>query len=204
MVTLQIDAPKGVRLTPPRTADLLTKCNIAAGRSLRRAVKDNFMGLGGRSFYGTAARRTNLTRADAEGAEIDITQRGVHLQWKGGTVKPTGKPSEVTGQPTKNLLIPVGNSALKGRTGNTTLGDLNLPKERVHVVKAKNGKRYLIADAASSGKRKAGNRNGVMLGALVPQVTIPPHPNVLPDAAEQRRAIVFGAKQALESIKWFN
>lgn len=208
MITLQIDVPKAVTLTPPQPAVLLARCNVSAGRSLVRAVKDNFVGLGGRSFYGTAARRTTLAKADAEGAEIAIAQTGVNLQWRGGTVKPTGKPSEVTGKPTKNLLVPVGNSELKKKRGVTTLGDLKLPKESVHVVKAKNGKVYLIADPPSQklrrGKRGAArNKNGVMLGRLVKQVTIPAHPEVLPDAAERRRAIAYGARQALEAVKWF-
>lgn len=208
MITLHIEVPKDVKLTPPPPAALMEKCNIAAGRSLVKAVKDNFVGLGGRYFWGTAARRTTLAKADAESAEITIAQRGVHLQWQGGTVRPTGNTSEVTGKPTKNLLIPVGNSPLKGKKTPLTLGDLSLPKESVHVVTAKNGKKYLIADPPSQklrrGKRGAArNKNGVMLGALVKQATIPAHPNVLPDAEERRRTMVYGARQALEAVKWF-
>ena len=39
-------------------------------------------------------------------ATIDITHIGGRLQWRGGTVKPSGRKSEVTGRRIKSLLIP--------------------------------------------------------------------------------------------------
>lgn len=208
MITLHIEVPKDVKLTPPPPAALMKKCNRAAGRSLVKAVKDNFKGLGGRYFWGTAARRTTLAKADAESAEINIAQRGVHLQWQGGTVRPTGNTSEVTGKPTKNLLIPVGNSPLKGKKQRLTLRELGLPPASIHIAKSKNGKVYLIAEKEKRVKRRKGvpahtRQSGILLGRLVPQATIPAHPNVLPDADERRRALAYGAQQALNSIRWF-
>lgn len=207
MVTLTFETKGKLVLSPPKPAEVQLACNRAAAEFLTAEVKQNFTSLPGRDFYADAAFATRKGKVTAEGAEVTIAQPGVHLQWKGGTVKPTGKPSEVTGMPTKNLLVPVGNSELKKKRGVTTLGDLKLPKESVHIVKAKNGKVYLIADKVKHIKRRKGvkahdRESGVMLGRLVKHVTIPPHPNVMPTEADMLTDIRTAAAQQLRSMKW--
>ena len=65
-------------------------------------------------FWGAAKRSVNPPVIRDNKATIDITHIGVRLQWLGGTVKPSGRKSEVTGRRIKSLLIPFRDSPCAG------------------------------------------------------------------------------------------
>lgn len=78
-------------------------------------------------FWGAAKRSVNPPVIRDNKATIDITHIGVRLQWLGGTVKPSGRKSEVTGRRIKSLLIPFRDSPLRRRS----LASLHIPEDEV-------------------------------------------------------------------------
>lgn len=84
-----------------------TELHQELARGVEKAVKDNFLRLGGKKFWAEAAESTHVTRHDAHGATVSITKIGVALRRWGGRVKASGETSEVTGHPIKNLSIPL-------------------------------------------------------------------------------------------------
>ncbi len=89
----------------PLTNEQKQVVNDAAAGNLMQVVRRHLRGNGGRSFWEEAASSLRTASSD-EKATLEITKRGVHLSYAGGVVKPTGNISEMTGKPTKSLLIP--------------------------------------------------------------------------------------------------
>lgn len=83
----------------------IAACNKGAANNILRLVKENFLSLGGRYYWGNAAKST-LTQADDKSASVSVYQRGVRLRWQGGTVQAGASISSHTGRPTKYLAIP--------------------------------------------------------------------------------------------------
>lgn len=168
---------------------LIKEVNRAAGTAALLAVKENFISLGGKRYYGRAARTTQVTEATEDGVTVEVMQRGIALHYFGGTVRPTGEISEVTGKPTKALLIPGPRSPQRLR--DKSLHELGYPPDRVHVIKSKNGKAYLVADAkprvklgkGEKAKKLKGKDKYIYLGALRKTATIKANPAVLPSDA---------------------
>lgn len=193
-----------------------TAANRAAANALVLAFKDNFISRGGRKYYGRAARLTTATKADPYGVAVEVHQRGIALHYHGGTVKATGRRSEVTGKPTKALLIPSKRSPLYLR--DRSLAELGIPRENVHVIKAKNGKAYLVADTARAAKAKAAGKQPmgkkgkkvkgrdrlVFLGSLRKSATIRADKSVIPSHPAMLEAVRRGAEEAIKSYQFYN
>lgn len=69
----------------------------------------------GKDYYDSAADATAMEET-AEGVSVSIAWRGIGLHWLGtqgylgGPLRPTGRTSEITGQPIQNLAIPTINA----------------------------------------------------------------------------------------------
>lgn len=182
---------------------LLKKVNMAAGDAAKLAVKDNFTLLGGRHYYGRAAKSTEVTKATEDGVTVEVYWRGIALHYFGGTVRPTGEISDVTGKSTKSLLIPGPRSPQRLRE--KSLAELGYPPDRVHVIKSKNGKAYLVADAkprvklgkGEKAKKLKGKDKYIYLGALRKTATIKANPAVLPSDATWTASLGEAVENAL-------
>lgn len=167
--------------------------NRVAG-SVRQHLLELKAATGSRKWWGKAARSVQVAPEEEEGrAVVAINHRGVHLHWKGGDVRPTGRPSEVTGKPTKSLLIPFPDSPLRQR--GISLAELGVPKESIHVIKSKKGCPILVA-----GIEKKTRTNLIWLGKLVTSAHFEPRPEVLPSEEALHAEAVEGARQALRAI----
>lgn len=167
--------------------------NRVAG-SVRQHLLELKAATGSRKWWGKAARSVQVAPEEEEGrAVVAINHRGVHLHWKGGTVRPTGRPSEVTGKPTKSLLIPFPDSPLRQR--GISLAELGVPQESIHVIKSKKGCPILVA-----GIEKKTRTNLIWLGKLVKSAHFEPRPEVLPSEEALHAEAVEGARQALSAI----
>ncbi len=108
MIRLHVDVIGLNRL--PLAPAIRTEMVADVARAARQAVRDSFQSMLDRTqsqgFWGAAKRSINPPVIRDNKATIDITHIGVRLQWLGGTVKPSGRKSEVTGRRIKSLLIP--------------------------------------------------------------------------------------------------
>lgn len=167
--------------------------NRVAG-SVRRHLLELKAATGSRKWWGKAARSVQVAPEEEEGrAVVAINHRGVRLQWKGGEVRPTGRPSEVTGKPTKSLLIPFADSPLRKR--GISLAELRVPKESIHVIRSKKGCPILVA-----GIEKKRRTNLIWLGKLVKSAHFDARPEVLPSEEALHAEAEEGARQALRAI----
>ncbi len=111
---------------------------------------------------------------------------------KGGTVRPTGRISDVTGKPTRSLLIPFDDSPL--RKTRQTLKEWAGTKQ-IRVIKSRNGCPILIAT-----EEKKTRTNITWLGKLVKQAHHKPRPEVMPDSDTLSAALAQGAKQSVKHL----
>ncbi|MES2705121.1 MAG: hypothetical protein V4726_00830 [Verrucomicrobiota bacterium] len=89
-----------------------------------KAVKDHLTNthaarpnrLGGVSTgYWKSVIESTTSESDGGGATVTLKHKGVRMKYYGGIIRPSGRPSEVTGKPIRNLTIPV-TAAAHGRT----------------------------------------------------------------------------------------
>ena len=208
MLTLSYTAAAPLRLERLDPARVQLAVNRAAGDGMVLALKEHFAALPGRAFWGDAAKATDVLHATAQEAVVAVGQRGVALQVFGGTVEAAGNVSEMTGKPTRALLIPSKTSPLYLRR--RPLHELGIEKERIHIIRSKNKKAYLVADTVKRVKLKPGEKNGrrrtkdkqtfIFLGSLRRKATIPPHPQNLPTAAEQTKVLERAAEQTMKGL----
>lgn len=190
--------------------------NYSVATALRNEVRENFRTLGGRRFWQDAARQTARGPVTADGASVEVYWVGVALHYRGGTVKATGRRSDVTGKATKSLLIPSRYSPLRQRR--VSLSALGIPRENIHVIKSKNGKAYLVADTARAAKAKAagtqlkgkkgkkvkGRDRLVFLGSLRKSATIRANSRVMPTPASMMAAAKEAAINRLAALNYYN
>lgn len=125
-------------------------------QGVEAAVSDHLLGLNSRSpntsFYGRAARSTQVTADDGQGL-VSITHRGLALRYYGGRVLPVN---------VKNLAIPSEDVPLagnEGRKGPREMGVLAYIPARGLDVSATTG--YLVEGeevTIKRGKNKGGKR----------------------------------------------
>lgn len=160
-------------------------------------VKANFTQLaarsGSRSFWHGADALTRVAGEEDGRTVVTVSQRGVRLHWKGGDVRPTGRPSAVTGKPTRSLLIPFADSPLRKQS--ISLAELGVPKESIHVIKSKRGCPILVA-----GKEEETRTNLIWLGKLVKRAHFEPRPEVLPSGEMLQRAALTGGIAKVQDI----
>lgn len=200
MIRLHVDVIGLNRL--PLAPAIRTEMAADVARAARQAVRDSFQRMVDRTqsqgFWGAAKRSVNSPVIQDNKATIDITHIGVRLQWLGGTVRPTGRKSEVTGRPIKSLLIPFKDSPLRRRS----LASLHLPEEEVMVLgNVETGSAIL----ARVKQRKRRNQDGhyqdvTPLGALVKSATIPAHPEVMPSHEQMREYAVRAATLVMDRL----
>ncbi len=150
---------------------------------LCRTIAEHLEAKPGRKYWKDAANATEAA-TDANGTTVSINQRGVRLHFYGGTVRPSGRISNVTGKPIKRLLIPTEDSPL--RKTRSELYELGLDPESVHVAGGR-----LIADMGGV---------PVVLGLLARQTVHEPDPSVLPTTAEMEQALHDGAAKSLRLL----
>ena len=200
MIRLHVDVIGLNRL--PLAPAIRTEMVADVARAARQAVRDSFQDMLDRTqsqrFWGAAKRSVNPPVIRDNKATIDITHIGVRLQWLGGTVKPSGRKSEVTGRRIKSLLIPFKDSPLRRRS----LASLNIPEEEVMVLGDVDTGSAILARVK---QRKRRNKDGhyqdvTPLGALVKSATIPAHPEVMPSRERMRKNAVHAATLVLNRL----
>lgn len=155
----------------------------SAAGELQKLMAAHLDARGGRSYWHEAAKHVE-TSANEAGAVVSINHRGVRLHFYGGTVKPTGRISNVTGKPIKRLLIPGENSPL--RKANVELYELGLDRDAVRIEEGK-----LMADIGGV---------PVELGVLAKKAEHDPDPTVLPKPEQMAEALHTGAAKALQRL----
>lgn len=200
MIRLHVDVIGLQRL--PLAPSIRAEMVADVARAARQAVRDSFQTMIDRTqsqgFWGKAKQSINPPVIRDNKATIDITHTGVRLQWLGGTVRPTGRKSEVTGRPIRSLLIPFKDSPLRRRS----LASLHLPEEEVMVLGDVDTGNAILARVR---QRKRRNRDGhyqdvTPLGALVKSATIPAHPEVMPSREQMRKYAVRAATLVLNRL----
>ncbi len=176
-------------ITPEQKEDIL---HAAAGR-VRSLMESHFDGLPSRRFWKEAADSIHVEPEKNGTLNINIFKRGVHLRYAGGTVKPSGKISELTGKPIKSLLIPGRRTAM--HTQGLDLYDVVKAPNRVHTIKNHAGRVYLVEDAEQPEQKMR------YLGRLVKQTTHSPDPSVLPSMQDMQEAAAKGANFILKNIE---
>lgn len=176
-------------VTPKQKEEILYS---AAGR-VRSLVEDHFDGLPSRRFWKEAADSVQVEPGSNGTVNINIYKRGVHLRYAGGTVKPSGQISELTGRPIRSLLIPGPRTAM--RTQGLDLYDVVKDPRRVHTIKNHAGRVYLVEDAEQEGQKMR------YLGRLVKQTTHSPDPTVLPSEQDMQEAAAAGANFILKDLE---
>ena len=99
-----------------------------------------------RNFYARAADAV-VSEPVSHGAMITIPHTGLALRYYGGTVRPSGRVSLVTGRPIKRLAIPIKGRGAEGR----------LPKDfkGLFVVASKRSGKAVLAGRGPSGLVRA-------------------------------------------------
>lgn len=181
-------------IAPQQRAEVL---HSAAGH-VRGTLEEHFRKLPGRKFWTDAADSVNVraqtsVRGKAK-ARVEVLKHGVALRFFGGVVKPRGNISELTGRPTKSLLIP--GKELRANGGE--LIDVVKNPKKLHVIKTKEGKVLLVEDIPGKKGKEAEVR---IHGQLVKRTVHKPNPRVLPTVAQMQAAARTGAEFHLRTIK---
>lgn len=190
---LKITIRSGLRslrsVTPEQKEEVLYS---AAGR-VRSLVEDHFRARPSRRFWKEAADSVKVEPGKNGTVNINIYKHGVHLRYAGGTVKPSGQISDLTGRPIRSLLIPGPRTAM--RTQGLDLYDVVKDPRRVHTIKNHAGRVYLVEDAEQEGQKMR------YLGRLVKRTTHNPDPTVMPTELAMREAARAGAEHVLKNLE---
>lgn len=162
--------------------------NAAAGNSVRNTVREHLIrfdaqhpnALGGKRthYYARTARNHIRFNSSEQGATIRIARRGFRYQVKGGTIRPSGRISAVTGRPITRLAIPI-DARAHGCVPSDFGGELFLLRS-----KERNGA-FLVREAGK-GKR----RSLEFLYVLKHSVSKGPTPGVMPARREVLDAVL--------------
>ena len=190
---LKITIRSGLRSLRSVTDAQKEEILYSAAGGVRSLVEGHFDGLPSRRFWKEAADSVQVEPGNNGTLSVNIYKRGVHLRYAGGTVKPSGQISELTGKPIKSLLIPGPRTAM--RTQGLDLHDVVKDPRRVHTIKNHAGRIYLVEDAEQPGQKMR------FLGRLVKQTTHSPDPTVLPSLQEMQEAAAEGANFILKYIE---
>ena len=193
-LTFKVNGLKTLGDLPPQgRADVL---NAAAGR-VRSVVEEHFDSLPSRQFWKEAADdvvvapqwTTREGKGETVRTRVEIRKRGVALRYYGGKVKARGNISELTGKPTKSILIP--GKELRANGGD--LFDIVGDPQRVHVVKTKAGRVLLVEEMGKDAPVR-------VLGQLVKSTTHKPNKKVMPTREKMETAARKGAEHILRRL----
>jgi hypothetical protein len=158
VIKIDFQADEAIRDLAGYQAALKDKTGLhkSMAQGVEAAVSDHLLGLNSRSpntsFYGRAARSTQVTADDGQGL-VSITHRGLALRYYGGRVLPVN---------VKNLAIPSDDVPLAGNEGRLRpkeMGVLAFIPKRGMDVSATTG--YLVEGEEKTitrGKNKGGKR----------------------------------------------
>ena len=181
-------------IAPQQRAEVL----YSAAGHVRGTLEEHFRKLPGRKFWSDAADSVNVSPKASVGgkamARVEVLKHGVALRFFGGVVKPRGNISELTGRPTKSLLIP--GKDLRANGGE--LIDVVKNPKKLHVIKTKAGKVLLVEDIPGKKGKEAEVR---IHGQLVKRTVHKPNPRVLPTVEQMQAAARTGAEFHLRTIK---
>lgn len=178
-----------------RTA--IRKAGVAVSLMIQHTLRQQ-----GKDYYDAAADATTM-QEEADGVSISIAWPGIGMHWLGTQgylgrpLTATGRTSEITGKPIKNLAIPTEN-APRGHGGTRSIYSAGFRMEDLQFVPSRNGGRngnvtgvLVLKTAQSTTGQKASKKlfkNGVKTGdvlyILCREVTIPPTPGILPTLDE--------------------
>ncbi len=144
--------------------------------------------LGGKrtNFYAKAGRSVRMIVGGDHG-EVVVVARGFRYQLKGGTIRPSGCLSAITGKPIRHLVIPI-HAEAHGRTPSDNRFNGNL-----FVLRSKEKNQAYLARPKGRGKRK----ELVFLYVLKASVTKKPDPSVMPTTADLNAAVHTALKKGL-------
>ena len=141
-------------------------------RNFERLASTRHRG-GAHNYYLTAARST-MGRAEGSDAVVSIyAPAGIGLRRYGGTVKASGRISQVTGRPIRSIAIPKEGGPAEGRVPL----DMKTAGIKLRLVILKSINRACLAG------RDDGGRMTVYFW-LVGSVTFRPDPSVFPDPSD--------------------
>lgn len=200
VITVDLQADGVISMLAGYEAALLNKAQLhrEMAQGVKAKVSDHLLALNSRSpntsFYGRAARSTQVTADDAQGV-VSITHRGLALRYYGGRVLPVN---------VKNLALPsddVPYAGTEGRRPPREMGVLAYIPKRGLAVSATTGylvegEEVTIERGPNKGKtRIAPKKGGKLLYTLRAFTDHDPDPSVLPTEAE----LLSAARDAAES-----
>ena len=147
------------RALPPGLANPAA-ASLAAAGGVQRAVQENFLRRGGKSFWPQAAELTKVSPAGADGALVSVYRRGVALRLLGGRVQ---------AKPGHSMALPV-------KRGDSDLWPREIPG--LSLVRWRSG-----------GKVRAGlAKDGRLMFTFIKAATHKPDSTVLPAPAALQQA----------------
>ena len=195
MIKLNVTVTGGLTLQLGKKE--LAQVNEAIALDLQDNLRTRFEDRGGRSFWSDAARA------------VRVYKRGVRHQWLGsekalgGPLRASGRPSEVTGEPTKNLAIPTDAAPYglsiqqAGLGGSLVFVPCKGPATGVLV----GGKDVPVTRGPRKGQtRRVADPQSPIYYILMREVTIPEHPDVMPDDDEVRSVAEVAVHDALDFL----
>lgn len=157
--------PVKLNLPHPLTPQQLRSVNSTAAQAVASLIRSHLFSLPGKSFYKQAAQSISIS-SQGNSHSVSISKPGIALQFYGGTVRPSGRISPVTGRPTRALLIPL------------------VPQSEIHnlsskpfTITSRSGARLLVS-------KKSSSLSLTPLAILSKSATIKPHPNILPSQSQ--------------------
>lgn len=187
-ITLSDGATAHLQQLAKRQEDLRAQATLTLGNCVKEhlirlnARRPNALGGKRTNYWARAGRRA--TAIDPAAGTVTITRRGFRYQVKGGTIRPSGRLSLLTGKPITRLAIPI--HAKAHGMNPSELGPL-------FVLKSKAENRAYLARTTGRGK----NAKLELLFALKASVTHQPDPTLLPDARTLSQAIHTAFKKLL-------
>ena len=207
MISLNVAITGGITLKLGRKEQ--AQVNEAIALDLQDNLRTRFEDRGVRSFWADAARATVVEPDGNDRLAVRVYKRGVRHQWLGsikalgGPLRASGRPSEVTGEPTKNLAIPTeyapyGLSIQQaGLGGSLVFVPCKGPATGVLV----GGKDVPITRGPRKGQpRRVADPQSPIFYILMREVTIPEHPDVMPDEDEVRSVAEEAVHDALDFL----
>lgn len=209
MIRLYVDMfgiPRIKSLTP----DMGRQAAEDAARGVKVEVMDSFLRMAtatkSTKFWPEARQAIGDPVISNGMATLEIRHKGVRLQWLGGTVKPTGHVSEVTGRAITSLLIPFKDSPIRGKS----LAAASIPQDEVQVLLSVATKTPYLARIETqrvrrktrefSITRKDGSKDThtyanssqkiTPLGLLLKSVTIKAKPQVMPSKDQLQQRVI--------------
>lgn len=207
MINLIVTITGGIALKLGRKEQ--AQVNEAIALDLQDNLRTRFEDRGGRSFWADAARATVVEPDGNDRLAVRVYKRGVRHQWLGsikalgGPLRASGRPSEVTGEPTKNLAIPTDAAPYglsiqqAGLGGSLVFVPCKGPATGVLV----GGKDVPVTRGPRKGQtRRVANPQSPIFYILMREVTIPEHPDVMPDNDEMRSVAEEAVHDALDFL----